>query len=420
MKLISITTRYYIILFLIVLAFWSVAFYFIMKYEVYQNTDEVLFNRANNISIYLKKNPTDIKNYPLSDYQVREITRAHFKSYPEQIYTDTLVYEPTDDEYDEYRKLQATFNLDDRYLRITVVKPRLETTEIINTILFTVIPLSALMVILLAISARQLNKKLWLPFYKVLDFLSGYRVDQDTQLLSQKSTADEFVQLQESIKALISRNREVFQQQKQFIENASHETQTPLAIIQSQMEILLQSPDLSEQQSEIIQSALKETDRLNRLNRTLLFISKIENQQFLEKSPVDIYELTDRLLKYFDEKKVKLNISVEVKADAAVIVNTNTMLLEVMIGNLLKNAFAHNVENGSISIAISFGSFRIENTGKPLHEPKRIFERFYNKAEGADNWGLGLSIVKKIVEINQWKITYDWLDPKHIFTIHFN
>lgn len=420
MKLISITTRYYILLFLVVLAGWSVAFYFIMKYEVYQNTDEVLFNRANNISKYLKKTPSHITTYPLSDYQVKEITQAQYKNYPEQIYTDTLVYELTDDEYDEYRKLEATFNLNDRYLMVTVIKPRLESTEIINTILFTLIPLSCLMVILLVISARSLNKKLWQPFYGIIDFLSAYRIDKDTQLPSHKRTADEFLQLESSINKLVLRNREVFQQQKQFIENASHETQTPLAIIQSQMEILLQSPDLSQQQSDIIQSALKETDRLNRLNRTLLFISKIENQQFLEKSAVQIYELTHRLLKYFEEKKVKLNISVEMKGDLASVVNTNKMLLEVMIGNLIKNAFAHNLENGSISIGISSDSFRIENTGRPLNEPNRIFERFYNKAKGTDNWGLGLSIVKKIAEINQWKIKYDWADQKHIFTIDFN
>ncbi|MEJ7645721.1 MAG: HAMP domain-containing sensor histidine kinase [Chryseolinea sp.] len=420
MKLISITTRYYIIMFLIVLACWSVAFYFIMKYEVYQNTDEVLFNRATNISKHLKKNPSDINNSPLSDYQIKELTQSKYQMYPGQIYTDTLVYEPTDDEYDEYRKLQATFNLNGRYARITVVKPRMESTEIINTILFTLIPLLVLMVIILVTSARLLNKKLWLPFYKVIDFLSAYRVDNVAQLPFQKSTVDEFLQLEDSINTLISRNREVFQQQKQFIENASHETQTPLAVIQSQMEILLQLPNLSEQQSEIIQSALKETDRLNRLNRTLLFISKIENQQFLEKSPVSPYELTNRLFNYFDEKRVKFNISVELRGDAESILNTNKMMLEVMIGNLLKNAFAHNVINGSIVIDINKDSFRIENTGKPLAEPNRIFERFYYKTERTDNYGLGLSIVKKIVDINQWRITYNWLDQKHIFTIHFN
>lgn len=419
MKLISITTRYYIILFLVVLTCWSAVFYLIMKYEVYQNTNEILFNRANNINEYLQINPSATKTYPLSDYQTEEITQEQYNTFPKQIYADTLVYEPTDDEYDEYRKLEATYDLNGRYFRITVIKPRMESTEIINTIIFTLIPLSVLMVILLVISARFLNKKLWLPFYRIINFLSAYRVDKDAQLLFQKNTIDEFLNLEQSINALISRNREVFQQQKQFIENASHETQTPLAIIQSQMEILLQSPNLSEQQSEIIQSALKETDRLNKLNRTLLFISKIENQQFLEKSPVHIYELTSRVLTYFDEKRAKLNISVELQGDDKTTVNTNKVLLEVMVGNLLKNAFAHNIQDGNISISIAAGFCRFENTGKPMQAPNKIFERFYNKAEGSDNWGLGLSIVKKIVEINQWKISYEWISQKHVFTIHF-
>lgn len=419
MKLISVTTRYYIVLFLAVLAGWSIAFYFIMKYEVYQNTDETLFNRANNIYEYLRTNPSVVKAQPLSDYHVQEIRQEEYHALPRQVYADTLVYEPTDAEYDEYRRLEATVDVGGRYFRITVLRPRLETTEIVNTVLLTLIPLSVLMVILLVLSAGILNKKLWSPFYSVIDFLSAYRVDKDARLPSHKHAIDEFSRLEQSINSLVARNREVFQQQKQFIENASHETQTPLAIIQSQMEILLQSPDLSEQQSEIIQSALKETDRLSKLNRTLLLISKIENQQFLEKTPVQIHELTGRLLGYFEEKKDKLNITVDLQGDERATVDTNKTLMEVMIGNLLKNAFTHNIQNGHIGIFINRDSLVIENTGMPIQEHDKIFERFYNKSGGSDNWGLGLSIVRKITEINQWKISYKWAGQKHAFTVQF-
>jgi signal transduction histidine kinase len=419
MKLINVTTRYYIFLFLILLSLWSVAFYFIMKFEVYANIDEVLYNRASNIVKYIQQDPSAASNHPLSDFQIHEITKAEYVSYPTEVYSDTLVYEPTDDEYDEYRKLSASFHLDNRYLKIVVVKPRLESTEIFNTITFTLVPLSALMVIMLVISARVLNKKLWKPFYKVIDFLSGYRVDKQVKPQEHTSAIDEFNVLNESLQSLIARNAQAFQQQKQFIENASHETQTPLAVIQSQLEILLQMPDLTHEHAEIIQSALKETDRLTKLNKALLLLSKIENQQFMDSTEVHLDSLTRKLLTYFDEKRDKLNLTVKLESDSAAVVKTNAILAEVLLGNLLKNAFAHNISDGSVVILVRPSYIEIANTGTPIPEKDRIFDRFYNRSTNTDSWGLGLSIVKKIVEINGWRIAYGSAGNTHKFTVDF-
>lgn len=422
MKLINITTRYYIILFLLVLALWSFAFYFIMKRQVYNNINEVLYNRSNNVIKHVKKNPSDINTYPLSDFIFLEISKTQFESLPVEVYSDTLVYEVTDDEFDDYRKLATKFQVSNQYYTLIVIKPRLESTEIINTILFTLLPLSALMILILVVSARLLNKKLWQPFYHIIDFLSNYRVDNETKLKKENIAIDEFMRLEESIQSLILRNKQVFQEQKQFIENASHETQTPLAVIQSQLEILLQLPELSNNQAELIQSALKETDRLAKLNKTLLLISKIENEQFLERTVVDFNKLTNRLLIYFEEKKEKLKLSVEVISDDKYdkcIIETNSILAEVLVGNLLKNAFTHNIPGGKVIVNITQSFFQIQNTGEPIPESHRLFERFYNRSSG-EGWGLGLSIVKKIADINNWMIEYDWKEQKHTFRVQFS
>jgi signal transduction histidine kinase len=419
MRLINITTRYYIILFLVVLSIWSVVFYFIMKYQIYQNSDEVLFNRANNIRHYIEQTPAAIKSYPLSDYSIKDLTKAEFLSYRNQVFSDTLVYEPTDDEFDEYRKLEANFQVGNRYIRITVVKPRLETTEIFNTIGLTLVPLSGIMILILTISARLLNTKLWKPFYHILDFLSNYSVDRQVRLPPEKHSIDEFKRLDESLQLLTKRNAQIFQEQRQFIENASHETQTPLAVIQSQLEILLQTSDLSGQQAEIIQSALKETDRLAKLNKTLLLLSKIENQQFIGKSEVNLETLTRRLLGYFEEKREKLNLTIDITCQGRTVIEANMILAEVLVGNLLKNAFTHNYPGGNIYAAIGYRSIRISNTGPGIPDKTRIFQRFHNRSLSVENWGLGLSIVKRIVDINGWKITYDFKDNSHTFRVDF-
>jgi signal transduction histidine kinase len=419
MKLINITTRYYIIVFLVVLVLWSFAFYFIMKHEVYNNINEVLHNRAHNVILYIQNNQNDIIDHPLSDFTITEVSESNYKMLKDEMYSDTLVYEATDDEYDDYRKLKTKFSAKNKYYALAVIKPRLESTEIINTILYTLLPLSALMILLLAISATLLNKKLWQPFYNIIEFLSDYRIDQEKNITKQNIGIDEFNRLEESIQSLTIRNQQVFREQKQFIENASHETQTPLAVIQSQLEILLQAPDLSGSQAELIQSALKETDRLSKLNKTLLLISKIENQQFLEKSPVFFLTLAKNLLVYFEEKKEKLNLSVEFPDGHDSVIQTNPILAEVLVGNLIKNAFTHNIPGGKVIIRITGSMFEIQNTGDPMPEVHRVFERFYNRGSG-EGWGLGLSIVKKIVAINNWTIEYDWSGQNHIFRVKFS
>jgi signal transduction histidine kinase len=418
MKLINITTRYYILLFMVILALWSVAFYFIMKFEVYQSSDEILYNRVQNIKRYFTSNPDQVRNNtPLSDYQVDEINEAEFNVSPKDVYSDTLVYEVTDNEYDEYRKLSATFALRERYFRITVLRPRLESTEIFNTITFTLLPLSLLMIVALVVAARIMNAGLWKPFYDVVNFLSTYRVDQGNKLAGEKTAVTEFGELIESIQLLVHRNEQVFGQQKQFIENASHETQTPLAIIQSQMEILLQLPELTDRQAEIIQSALRETDRLTKLNKTLLLLSKIDNQQFMDRTEVNLGDLARKLVSYFDEKKERLNLCVEIQGDGHV-VSTNAVLAEVMMGNLIKNSFVHNIENGDVRVEVSSNRIRVMNTGKPIAANDKLFERF-SKQGSADGWGLGLPIVKKIAEVNGWTIHYDYQEGVHRFSVEF-
>lgn len=417
-KLINITTRYYIIMFLGVILCWSVVLYFVMKFEVYQNIDEVLYNRVSNVRSYLEKSSLQTID-PLADYKVLEISKSEFDHFRKDVYSDTLVYEPTDSEFDEYRKLETAFEAGDHYWKIIVVKPRLESTEIMNTVVFTLIPLSVLMVMVLALSARRLNNKLWKPFYNIMGFLSNYRVDRELPIPDQNSNIQEFHSLEKSVQALTHRNKEVFEEQKQFIENASHETQTPLAVIQSQLEILLQMPELTSNQAEIIQSALQETDKLAKLNKTLLLLSKIQNQQFMDKSEVNLDSLARKLVRYFDEKKEKLKLTVSIVATPNASVKSNPILAEVLLGNLIKNAFVHNVSRGMVSIKVTSQQLEITNTGDPVADRNRIFERFNSKNSAPDNWGLGLSIVKKITEVNGWRLGYESDNRHHKFRVEF-
>jgi signal transduction histidine kinase len=167
----------------------------------------------------------------------------------------------------------------------------------------------------------------------------------------------------------------------------------------------------------LIQSALGETDRLSKLNKTLLLLSKIDNEQFIEKGSIDVAHVVSNVLISFDEKKDKLALTVESMNDGKITVIANPILTEVLIGNLIENAFVHNINRGKVRIFISSSALIVENSGDQMPEAERLFERFYNA--GSEGWGLGLAIVKRIVELNHWDIRYAWNQGRHIFRVIF-
>jgi signal transduction histidine kinase len=234
------------------------------------------------------------------------------------------------------------------------------------------------------------------------------------------SRIEEFTALNKSILELTERTRNSFINQKQFIENASHEMQTPLAITLSKLELLIEDPHLTEPQSEIIQALINSTQRMAKLNKTLLLLSKIENQQFMEKEEVRLKPLFEEILTYFEEQKENLQLSVtmEIQQDAAVI--ANPVLVDLLFTNLIKNAFSHNILHGSVHLVVNHKTCTISNTssGDAIPEGK-LFQRFYKQSIYKDSWGLGLALVKKICTINQWNISYKAKDGIHSFIVQY-
>jgi signal transduction histidine kinase len=107
--------------------------------------------------------------------------------------------------------------------------------------------------------------------------------------------------------------------------------------------------------------------------------------------------------------------------DDQVIVNSDPTLIQILIGNLFQNAIRHNVTNGEISIKLTSNEFTISNTGKDLQNPSDLlFKRFKKDNQSGDTIGLGLAIVQKICEINQYEISYHFENGVHTVKIIFN
>ena len=205
---------------------------------------------------------------------------------------------------------------------------------------------------------------------------------------------------------------------KEFTENASHEIQTPLAIIKSKLELLIQQENFKEEQMQAIQSVYDAANRLSRLNQALILLTKIENHQFEKREQIDLTEVVKKHILNFKElieaKEIRLNHTIE----GDVKLKINPVLADVLISNLLTNAIKHNVEKGEINLSLSKNELTVSNTGAELKiNPLELFDRFKKDSVSSESLGLGLSIVKKICDSEKFTISYECLNKLHSLKI---
>ncbi len=174
------------------------------------------------------------------------------------------------------------------------------------------------------------------------------------------------------------RTEQMFEQQKQFIGNASHEIQTPLAICRNRLEMLMDDDSLSENQLGELMKTHQTLEYITKLNKSLLLLTKIDNGQFTDTKDLELNTLLKQYLEDYKEVYDYRNIEVNITEQDRFHIVMNESLAVALLTNLLKNAFVHNMDGGRIQIIITKNSitFRNSGSGHPLDE-EHIFERFY-------------------------------------------
>ena len=131
---------------------------------------------------------------------------------------------------------------------------------------------------------KRISKTLWRPFYSSLKMIQKYELNNHATASFKKSGIEEFDEMNKNIEQFLNKNHRIFLSQKEFTENAAHEMQTPLAIFQGQFENLMHEPTpLSDEQAGMIDDMEINNQRLIKLNRSLLFLAKMENGQYDKK-----------------------------------------------------------------------------------------------------------------------------------------
>jgi signal transduction histidine kinase len=283
--------------------------------------------------------------------------------------------------------------------------------------------LTFLFYILLIIGFLCLNKwlsdKLWQPFRQTLQQLKSFQLNKQSKIEFQKSDTVEFEQLNDSLNHLIDENIKVFKTQKEFTENASHELQTPLAIIKGKLDLLLQQESITNEQYLIVEEINTVLTRASRINKNLLLLAKMENNQFQISKSINISkistEVTRNLQSYFSSQKKQFTVAIE----SNITLDCNATLVEVILNNLLLNTIKHSNNEALTHLAITKQGITVSNSGtQPLLEGK-LYTRFASMTKNATSSGLGLAIIKQICEVHGWKIQYTFDKNNHIFTVLF-
>ena len=266
---------------------------------------------------------------------------------------------------------------------------------------------------------RSISRRLWQPFYHTLDRIRHFDLNQQRAIVFEQTAIAEFAELNQSLDKLIAGNIAAYTQQKEFADNASHELQTPLAIIQSKLELLLQSKSLTDEQYNIIEDALKALSRVGRINKNLLLLTKIENSQFMEKEVINLSALLTNSVTVFvnfsEDKQIKLQTDIL----PGVVVEGNKILVEILLNNLITNSVRHSSSNSMIPIHLSAHRLVIANPGAAPLQSDQLFKRFATASLQTPGTGLGLSLIKQICDRYGWKINYAFDKNVHVFSLQF-
>ena len=414
------TFRYLTFWLLIVIAIWAFLFHSLILDEVYDNVDDGLKNQKIEIirEAYRDPNLLNTTEFGLSQFKITKVDPSKYDE--RNHFSNELVYMGYDDDMEPYRILRTGFyDKENHPYSLEIRTSTVEEDELIYDLSLSLIALYFFILISILLINHFGLKKAFKPFGQIISQLRKYEVGNSEKPKLVETNVKEFSYLQKEIERMINRNDEVFNSQKLFIENASHELQTPLTIALNKLDLLIENSDLKEKEVMSLVETKQTLWRMVNLNKSLLMLSRIENNQYKNNVEVNFTTLTKDLIEDYEEILEAEEIKLETNFKADFILDFNIDLARILISNLIRNAIKHNNEEKIIKIESDSNQFIISNTGKNATlDSNLIFNRFYKQGTSDGNNGLGLSIVDTIIRNQQnLKLDYNYEFPFHQFIL---
>ncbi len=418
MRLLTKTTLYFLTAMVPLLT--AAGFYLFHEFskELNHRSDEELINdeiqwiqylqtESENGTTFILRAP-DISIYPVN---------SAVTDYPS--ITDTYGYQAKENNKVPYRKLSHVIPINGVHYQIVIRKSQEQKTVLVENVTRIMLFVFAGLFITTLLFNWLISKRLWKPFKHSLEKIRGAELNKMKAIHFEKTNIKEFNELNSSLNSMTDKIYNDYINMKEFTENAAHEMQTPLAVIQSKMELLLQDSNLKEDQAESIMQANTALNRLSKLNQSLLLLAKIENNQYETNETISLTGITKKYLQLFHEVINDKQLKAETYYTEDFLVQLHPLLADSLISNLIGNAVKYNYTGGSIFITINKNKYQISNTSHlPPIDRQQLFKRFNNSKNSTDTSnGLGLAIVKKIADTHNLLITYHAENGIHSFYI---
>jgi len=390
------------------MALSTIVLYFYVRSLLQDEIEEELFSTEDRIERALMAN-----RVPFSLPPVVEIAEVAELGLQKQ--KDTLIFDPSQVEMEEFRELISFKEINGKIYRITVRTLIVESEDILIAVITSYLIIVLFVFVFLFYFSKARNQKLWHPFFTNLEQMKQFSLSSPEPLQLVDSEILEFHELRGEIEALTTKVKTDYLNLKQFTENVSHELRTPLAIIQAKIENIMNGDNLNNVQYEHLTSIQKDIQRLTQMNKRLTLLTKIENRQFVNIEKVSLAELMNETIQNFHEISAA---KIEHYGKDGIWAKMDPYLAEVLCVNLLSNAIKYNTNEGDIEVTTKDKVISISNSGtKPIARPENLYARFYRESEAEKSTGLGLAIVKRICDLYGFLIGYEFKDGKHVFSV---
>lgn len=406
-----------------VIGLWAMVFYFVIVDEINDEADDLLESYAEQLMVRkLSGKELPVTNIMTDGhYSISQVTESYADSQAGMEYYDSDFYISETDENEPARFLKTIFrDREGRCFELIVATPTFEKNDLIGTILWWILALYLILLLTVILIALVVLQKSMRPLYKILDWLNAYTPGKSHSRLSIDTDIHEFRQLEKVTTEATDRSDKAFEKQKQFIGNASHELQTPLAVLGGRIDWMLDNDSLGEESVGELVQMKRELGHIVRLNKTLLLLTKIDNDQFPDQTDVNLSSMVLSQKELYEEifSSKRISCSVQVP-DEPVIIRMNETLASILVTNIIKNAFVHSPEGGTVALTLTENELVVANSGDSPLDQGRIFDRFYQGAKKDGSTGLGLALAKTIADRNGLCLTYSYENGMHLFRIGF-
>ncbi len=421
MKLLHYINRHMSFLLLILMGIWGTFFYLTIIDEVMDETDDTLYNYREIVVGKILADPTILhtEDQILHSYTIRPISEKEAENYRERYY-DSTVYIETEDEYEPVRVMKSCFRASDlNFYELELRLSTLERDDLINAIFWYLIVLYVILWFCTLFGTKLLLKKVFKPLEKLLCWLDKISPDRPAPVLENNTKIKEFRTLTQAAINMQARNERTYEEQKKFIENASHELQTPLAVALGKLELLAESENMTEKELQNIDEMYRSLNRAVQLNKSLLLLSRIHNGQFPDATDITLNQEAHHIVDMLSEMYANKNIQFIWDEKAPCEVRMHESLAHILINNLIKNAIVHSPEHSTVTLRLDKEYMEISNDGTQSLDESKMFSRFYKAdSQYKDSIGLGLSIIHSISEYYHIILSYHF-DGRHHFMLKF-